>query len=101
MLRSDKLAAGKFDVDAPLVERLVARQFPQWAGLAVTPVDEDGWDNWTFRLGDTMKVRLPSAAAYAAQAEKEVLWLTRLKPVLPVAIPVPLGLGQPDEGYPW
>lgn len=101
MLRSDKLRAGKFDVDAPLVERLVARQFPHWAGLAVAPVAEDGWDNWTFRLGDSLKVRLPSAAAYAGQAEKEARWLPRLAPHLPVAVPVPRALGAPGPDYPW
>jgi hypothetical protein len=29
----------------------------------------DGWDNRTFRLGDAMSVRLPSAEAYTAQVE--------------------------------
>ncbi len=101
MLRTDKLKAGKFDVDVPLVKQLIARQFPQWAELAVEPVAEDGWDNWTFRLGEAMKVRLPSATGYAEQAEKEARWLPHLAPQLPVAVPVPLGLGEPDLGYPW
>lgn len=52
--RDDKLKAGKFPVDAALVERLIAGQFPQWAGLRVQPVALDGWDNWTFHLGDRM-----------------------------------------------
>ena len=101
MERADKLKAGKFDVDAALVGRLVAGQFPQWADLPVTPVADDGWDNWTFRLGDRMKVRLPSASGYAEQAEKEARWLPRLAPHLPLPIPVPLGLGAPGAGYPW
>jgi aminoglycoside phosphotransferase (APT) family kinase protein len=33
--------------------------------------------------------------------EKEQLWLPRLAPLLPLAIPVPLALGTPGEGYPW
>ena len=101
MLRTDKLKAGKFDVDVPLVRRLIARQFPQWAHLPIEPVADDGWDNWTFRLGERMKVRLPSDKGYAEQAEKESFWLPRLAPHLPVAIPVPLGLGEPDLDYPW
>lgn len=100
-MREEKLRAGKFDVDVPLVERLVASQFPQWAGLPIRPVERDGWDNWTFRLGDNMKVRLPSAAGYAEQAEKEAYWLPRLAPRLPLPVPVPIGLGQPGEGFPW
>jgi aminoglycoside phosphotransferase (APT) family kinase protein len=33
--------------------------------------------------------------------DKEHRWLPRLAPHLPLAIPVPLALGQPGEGYPW
>jgi aminoglycoside phosphotransferase (APT) family kinase protein len=100
-MRGDKLRAGKFPVDAALVGRLVAAQFPHWADLPVRPVAMDGWDNWTFHLGETMKVRLPRAEAYAAQAEKEAHWLPRLAPHLPVAVPTPLGLGRPAAGFPW
>lgn len=100
-MRAEKLKAGKFDVDVPLVERLVASQFPQWADLPIRPVDNDGWDNWTFHLGDRMKVRLPSAAGYAEQAEKEARWLPKLARQLPLPVPAPIGLGQPGEGFPW
>lgn len=100
-MREEKLRAGKFDVDVPLVERLVAAQFPQWGDLPVRPVEQDGWDNWTFHLGDRLKVRLPSAEGYAEQAEKETRWLPRLARHLPVAIPVPVGVGRPGEGFPW
>ncbi len=102
-MREEKLKAGKFDVDVPLVERLVASQFPQWAGLPIRPVENDGWDNWTFHLGDRMKVRLPSAMGYSEQAEKEARWLPRLAPRLPLPVPVPVGVGAPaaDYPYPW
>ena len=100
-IREEKLRSGKFDVSIELVERLVAAQFPQWAGLPVTAVAMDGWDNWTFRLGDNMKVRLPSAEGYVSQAEKEARWLPVLAPKLPLPIPVPVALGKPGEGYPW
>lgn len=100
-LRDDKLRAGKFPVDAALVSRLVAAQFPQWVDLPVWPVAEDGWDNWTFHLGERLKVRLPSAEDYAGQAEKEVRWLPRLSPHLPLAVPVPVAVGQPSEDFPW
>ena len=99
-MREEKLRAGKFDVDVPLVERLVATQFPQWAGLPIRPVERDGWDNWTFHLGNDMKVRLPSAMGYDEQAEKEAYWLPRLAPHLPLPVPVPIGIGRPAEGYP-
>lgn len=94
-------AADRVTIDASLVRRLVAAQFPQWARLPVASVEPGGWDNRTFHLGWEMKVRLPSAAAYAAQSEKEYHWLPRLAPRLPLPIPAPLALGHPGEGFPW
>jgi aminoglycoside phosphotransferase (APT) family kinase protein len=91
----------KNDIDASLVARLVATQFPQWAHLPVMPVQPGGWDNRTFHLGDEMSVRLPSAASYALQVEKEQRWLPKLAPLLPLPIPVPLAMGMPDNGFPW
>lgn len=99
--RDDKLKAGKFPVDAALVERLIAGQFPQWTGLPARPVALDGWDNWTFHLGDRMKVRLPSDVGYALQAEKEATWLPKLAPHLPYDVPVAVGIGQPTDEFPW
>ncbi len=94
-------SVNKVTIDATLVSRLIAAQFPQWADLSVEPVETSGWDNRTFRLGETMSVRLPSAEGYAAQVEKEQRWLPRLEPLLPLPIPRPLALGRPAEGYPW
>jgi aminoglycoside phosphotransferase (APT) family kinase protein len=88
-------------IDAALVRRLVAAQFPQWAGLSVRPVAEDGWDNRTFRLGDELSIRLPSAARYAAAVAKEQAWLPRLAPDLPRPIPEPVAQGAPSRDYPW
>jgi aminoglycoside phosphotransferase (APT) family kinase protein len=88
-------------IDAALVRRLIAAQFPEWAGLAVRPVEPGGWDNRTFRLGDHMLARLPSGSAYVAQVEKEHRWLPELAPHLPLPIPVPLAKGAPDDAYPW
>ena len=46
-------------------------------------------------------MRLPSAAAYSLQVEKEHRWLPGLAPLLPLPIPVPLAMGVPADGYPW
>lgn len=88
-------------IDAALAAELVAEQFPQWADLPVVPVAFSGSDNRTFRLGDTMTVRLPSAAAYAGSVEKELTWLPRLAAALPHPIPVPVAAGAPSARYPW
>jgi aminoglycoside phosphotransferase (APT) family kinase protein len=87
-------------VDIEVARRLVRRQFPQWAGLEVRPVAAPGWDNQTFRLGDTMSIRLPTAATYALAVPKEHRWLPVLAPQLPLPVPVPVALGSPDAGYP-
>jgi aminoglycoside phosphotransferase (APT) family kinase protein len=90
----------KAEITAALVSRLVATQFPQWAGLPVRPVDRDGWDNATFRLGADMSVRLPSGDAYVEQIDKEHRWLPALAPRLPLPIPQPLARGVPGSGFP-
>lgn len=88
-------------IDATLVRALIASQFSQWRDLAVRPVDLDGWDNRTFRLGNSLSVRLPSADGYIAQVEKEQRWLPVLAPQLPLPIPAPVAQGRPGSGYPW
>ncbi|WP_055701246.1 aminoglycoside phosphotransferase family protein [Streptomyces silaceus] len=92
---------GRAGIDAALVRRLIAAQFPQWSGLPVTPVEVDGWDNRTYRLGDDKTVRLPTAEGYVPAVAKENDWLPRLAPSLPVAIPPVLAKGVPGEGYPY
>lgn len=88
------------DSISALVKRLIACQFPQWADLPICPVAQQGNDNRTFRLGEHLSVRLPSAERYVAAVEKEHAWLPRLAPRLPLKIPVPVALGEPGEGYP-
>jgi aminoglycoside phosphotransferase (APT) family kinase protein len=66
----------------------------------VTPVEIDGWDNTTFRLGSSMSVRRPSADSYVAQVDKEQRWLPVLAPELPLPIPVPLARGEPSPAFP-
>ncbi|WP_228001745.1 aminoglycoside phosphotransferase family protein [Nocardia australiensis] len=90
---------GRAGIDADLVERLIAAQFPQWSRLPIRPVDNDGWDNRTYRLGDDMAVRLPTAAGYAPAVSKESRWLPRLAPGLPTPVPVILAVGAPALGY--
>jgi aminoglycoside phosphotransferase (APT) family kinase protein len=92
---------GRAGIDADLVRRLIAQQFPQWADLPVTPVKVDGWDNRTYRLGSELTARLPTHSAYVAAVEKEHQWLPVLAPYLPVAIPTAIAKGSPGEGYPY
>lgn len=91
----------RITVDAGQVRRLVAAQFPRWAGLLVRPVARGGWDNFTFHLGDDLVARLPSAAEYALAVGKERTWLPKLAARLPLPVPAPLAAGRPGAGYPF
>ena len=83
------------------VARLIETQFPGWAGLPLRPMQPEGTDNAIFRLGESMSVRLPRIAWAAGDPTKEHTWLPRLEPSLTLAVPTPLGLGRPAEGYAW
>jgi aminoglycoside phosphotransferase (APT) family kinase protein len=91
----------ELEVDVPLVRRLLVAQFPRWADLPLEPVLPAGTDNAIFRLGGDMSVRLPRIESARGQPEKEQQWLPRLAPLLPLAVPRPLALGEPGEGYPY
>ncbi|MGV9881432.1 aminoglycoside phosphotransferase family protein [Streptomyces sp. NPDC003006] len=88
-------------IDATLAGRLVSAQFPQWAALPLELLDPAGSDHVIYRLGDELSVRLPRHAGAIGQARKESEWLPRLSPHLPLAVPEPVGVGEPGLGYPW
>ncbi len=66
----------------------------------MVPVVPGGRDNWTFRLGEGLSVRLPRDAAHSGQVERERAWLPKLAAHLPLPIPAPLALGGPGDGFP-
>jgi aminoglycoside phosphotransferase (APT) family kinase protein len=91
----------EFPTDSALVRRLLAVQFPAWAALPIVPVRSYGTSNALYRLGDGLVARLPRTPGTDLQIAKEARWLPQLAPQLPLAIPTPLALGAPGEGYPW
>ncbi|MGW4369374.1 aminoglycoside phosphotransferase family protein [Nocardia takedensis] len=91
----------EIDVDVATVAGLVAEQFPRWKGLPLSAVESAGTDNAIYRLGSDKAVRLPRLPSAVGQVGKEQKWLPRLAPHLPLAVPVPLGRGEPGAGYPW
>ena len=93
--------ANKIDINVKLVESLIKEQFPDWSNLAISQVELSGWDNRTFRLGENMLVRLPSAEGYVAQVLKEQEWLPKLGRVISLQIPKPIALGKPSNIYSW
>ncbi|HST16196.1 MAG TPA: phosphotransferase, partial [Gaiellaceae bacterium] len=91
----------EIDIPIELVERLVAAQFPEWAGLELELLLPWGTDNALFRLGDDKLVRLPRRESVVGQVERDVRILPLLAPRLPVAIPEVLATGAPSGEYPW
>jgi aminoglycoside phosphotransferase (APT) family kinase protein len=96
-----KSSSEKVDIDGSLVRWLIARQFSRWADLPLTKVRSAGTDHAIYRLGDDMVVRLPRLPAAANMVDNEQQWLPRLAPLLPLAVPEPLGKGAPDDWFPY
>ena len=93
--------ADELDLDEPLVRRLVAEQFPRWAELPLRRVEPSGTVHAIFRLGDELSVRLPRRNGPTQPGGRELDWLPRLAPLLPVEIPRPVAQGWPSGEYPW
>lgn len=98
---AQRMHADEIDVDIALAGRLVAGQFPRWAGLPPASVPSAGSDNALYRRGADKAVRLPGIHWAVADVAKEHRWLPRLGPLLPLPIPVSLGKGKPAHGCPW
>jgi aminoglycoside phosphotransferase (APT) family kinase protein len=95
------MPAAEVEIDEHLVRLLLASQFPRWASLPLRPTPAIGWDNTVFRLGSELAVRLPRRTMGAVMVAKQHRWLPELAIRLPVAVPVPIGQGVPEHGYPW
>ena len=86
-------------IDDALVRRLVDGQFPEWAALPLRRIEPWGTVNAIYRLGDELSVRLPRLIEWSLDG-RELDWLPKLAPLLPLAIPAPLAIGEPADGYP-
>jgi aminoglycoside phosphotransferase (APT) family kinase protein len=93
--------ADELVIDEPLVRRLLAEQFPEWTDRPLSRVLPAGTVNAIFRLGDELAVRLPRRHGRVEPGGKELEWLPRLAPLLPLEIPIPIAQGQPSADYPW
>jgi len=87
-------------VDLDLVRQLLQSQCPALADKPLRYHDE-GWDNFTYRLGEQYSVRLPRRQMAVPLVEHEQRWLPEIAARLPIAIPVPVFAGRPTDEYPW
>ncbi|RZT77500.1 aminoglycoside phosphotransferase (APT) family kinase protein [Micromonospora violae] len=96
--------ADQVDVSVDVVSALVAAQFPEWRALPVHPVPSSGTVNALFRLGPEIVLRFPLQPGADAELRAELLreqeYARLLAAYLPIAVPEPLGLGEPGAGYP-
>ena len=98
---STRMHDDEVEVDEELVRHLLATQMPHLADHVLTKVEPWGTDNAIWRLGDEFVLRLPRIHWAAGQPDLEAEWLPRLAPHLPVEIPEPVAIGEPDAGYPY
>jgi aminoglycoside phosphotransferase (APT) family kinase protein len=96
-----KMHDGEVGIDAGLVRRLVAVQFPRLAGLPVSAVRSTGTVNALYRIGDDLCARLPLLQRYAGDLVAELRWLPWLALQLPLRVPEPVAVGHPASGYPF
>jgi aminoglycoside phosphotransferase (APT) family kinase protein len=96
-----RLHADQVNVDVTVARRLVAAQFPQWAGLPVRPVSSGGTDNAVFRLGGRLALRMPIRAGAVEGIRKEVRWLPLIAAHVTLDVPAVVAEGAPGCGYPF
>ena len=96
-----KMHPGEVDIDASLVRRLLAAQFPQYADLPVSPTRSTGTVNAIYRLGEHLYARLPRLREWTRDLDKEWRWLPELAPRLSLQVPEPVEKGRPENFYPF
>ncbi len=99
--QSMRMHADEVTIDETLVRHLISTQMPELDDLSLERVEPWGTDNAVWRLGEDLVVRLPRIHWATSQVDLEVTWLPRLAPLLPVSIPEPIAVGEPDDRYPW
>ena len=96
-----RMHADEVEISDELVRELVESQLPDLSDLEVRRLDSVGTVNAMFRLGSDLCVRLPINPGWAGDLNRELLWLDRLRPHLPLRIPEPVATGSPAPGYPF
>ncbi len=91
----------QLDITLDLTHKLIREQFPEYAHLPITSVEKQGHDNRTYRLGNDMLIRMPTAQSYALKVPKEQALLPKLALHLTVNIPVPIKMGIASKDYPY
>ena len=100
-MSTQKMHESEVDIDASLVRRLLAEQFPRWADVPIRAVRSTATVNAIYRLGDHLYARLPRVEVWARDLDKEWRWFPKLAPALSLRIPKPVGMGHPAGSHPF
>jgi aminoglycoside phosphotransferase (APT) family kinase protein len=87
-------------VDADRARTLIRARFPQMRAERLERLGQ-GWDNAAYLVDGETVFRFPQRAVAAPLIEIEIAVLPPLATELPLAIPVPRWVGEPDDEYPW
>jgi aminoglycoside phosphotransferase (APT) family kinase protein len=92
-----------WEAERPIDETLVRELLDQFPELAIDSLRHlsEGWDRSAWLVNGSLVFGFPRRAVVVPGLEREITFLPRLAPLLPLAIPVPLYVGRPTEGYPW
>ena len=96
-----KMHNREVDIDAELVGRLVAGQFPDLSDLPVSAFTSTRTVSGIYRIGDHLYARLPRVQKWAQDLDKECHWLPKLAPTPVPARPQAFGQGTPSRSYPF
>ena len=88
-------------LDVSTARRLITDQFPQWRDLIIERFASAGTQNEIYRLGQHMAIRFPRNQWAIGQAKSDLRWLSHIAPHLPLAVSLPLALGESSNYYPW
>ena len=87
-------------VDEVLARRLIAAQAPE-VELSSFELLGEGWDNTVWLVDGRWVFRFPRREIAVPGIARQFALLPAIAPVLPLAIPVPVVVGRPAEGFPW
>lgn len=90
----------EINITKELVRDLIYTQIHELSTLPLIYL-ENGWDNVMYKLGDHYIVRLPRRQLGANLILNEQKYLDYLPTSLPIDIPRPIFIGEPQSDYPW
>ncbi|MET7036791.1 aminoglycoside phosphotransferase family protein [Elizabethkingia miricola] len=82
-----------------IVENLIKEQCSQLKNLPLGSVNASGSDNFIFRVGDDLLIRLPRHENSELQLKKEIKWLPLFSEILLIPIPQAHFLGKPSSDF--